>query len=274
MFGCRAIYHDGWKAVVYFPLLDQAPDLGEDAWELYHVAEDASECHDLAAEQPEKLRDLVALWWREAEANLVLPLDNAPFDRIFGEDRPGQSPRKRYVYYPFAGPVTEEAAVNVRNRSHRVAAEVEIPEGGAQGILLTQGSMTGGWVLFVRHGRLQYVHNFVGLEEHRITASAELTPGGHTLEFRFDKTGEHQGRGTLLVDGGEVGAGDIPHFTPTRFSITDDGLTCGYDLGMPVVDDYRVPFRFTGRLHRVTVDVDGDPFVDPAAEADLSLRAQ
>ncbi len=105
-------------------------------------------------------------------------------------------------------------------------------------------------------------------------AATELAPGRHTLGFRFDKTGEHRGRGTLLVDGDEVGAGDIPRFTPTRFSITDDGLTCGYALGMPVVDDYRPPFRFTGRLHRVIVEVDGDPFVDPEAEADLALRAE
>jgi arylsulfatase A-like enzyme len=274
MLGCRAIYHDGWKAVVYQPLVEQAGDFGEDAWELYHVAEDASECHDLAAEQPEKLRELVALWWREAEENLVLPLDNAPFDHVFGEERPAHGARRRYVYYPFAGPVTEEAAVNVRNRSHRIMAEVEIPAGGAQGILLAQGSILGGYVLFVRHGLLHYAHNFVGLEEHRITATVELAPGAHTLAFRFDKTGEHQGRGTLLVDGNEVGVGDIPRFTPTRFSITDDGLTCGYDFGMPVVDDYDAPFRFTGTLHRVTVEVDGDPFVDPEAEADLSLRAQ
>jgi arylsulfatase len=274
MLGCRAIYHDGWKAVVYQPLMDRTADFGEDAWELYQVAEDASECHDLAAEQPEKLRELVALWWREAEANSVLPLDNAPFDAIFGEERPAHGGRRRYVYYPFAGPVTEEAAVNVRNRSHRITADVEIPAEGAEGILLAQGSILGGYVLFVRHGLLHYAHNFVGLEQHRITGTAELAPGSHTLAFRFDKTGEHEGRGTLLVDGDEVGAGDIPRFTPTRFSITDDGLTCGYDLGMPVVDDYRSPFRFTGVLHRVTVDVDGEPFVDPEAEADLSLRAQ
>jgi arylsulfatase len=260
--------------VVYQPLLDQTADFGEDAWELYHVAEDASECHDLAADQPDKLRELVALWWREAEANNVLPLDNAPFDAIFGEERPAHGARQRYVYYPFAGPVTEEAAVNVRNRSHRIIAEVEIPAGGAQGILLAQGSILGGYALFVRDGLLHYAHSFVGLEAHRVTATTELAPGAHTLVFRFDKTGEHQGRGTLLVDGDEVGAGDIPRFTPTRFSITDDGLTCGYDLGMPVVDDYQAPFPFTGVLDRVTVEVDGGPFVDPEAEADLSLRAQ
>jgi arylsulfatase A-like enzyme len=274
MLGCRAIYHDGWKAVVYQPLVEQAGDFGEDAWELYHVAEDASECHDLAAEQPEKLRELVALWWREAEENLVLPLDNAPFDHVFGEERPAHGARRRYVYYPFAGPVTEEAAVNVRNRSHRIMAEVEIPAGGAQGILLAQGSILGGYVLFVRHGLLHYAHNFVGLEEHRITATVELAPGAHTLAFRFDKTGEHQGRGTLLVDGNEVGVGDIPRFTPTRFSITDDGLTCGYDFGMPVVDDYDAPFRFTGVLHHVVVDVDGGPHRDPEAEAEVAISTQ
>jgi arylsulfatase len=275
MFGCRALYHDGWKAVVYHPLFDQsAPYADDDAWELYHVAEDASECHDVAAEHPDKLRELVARWWSEAERNHVLPLDNSPFDRIFGDDRPGIDGRRRYVYYPFAGPVTEEAAVNVRNRSHRITAEVEVPEGGAEGILLAQGSVLGGYVFFVLGGRLQYVHNFVGLEEHRITSSTELTPGPHTVAFRFDKTGEHQGRGTLLVDGDEVGTGDIPRFTPARFSITDAGLSCGYDWAMPVVDDYRAPFRFTGRLHRVVVDVDGQPFVDAEAEADLALRAQ
>src|SRR5262249_43933759 len=116
MFGCRALYHDGWKAVVYHPLFDTALRFDDDRWELYHVDADASECHDLAAEHPEKLRELVALWWSEAERNRVLPLDNAPFDRVFGEERPGHDGRRRYTYYPFAGPVTEEAAVNVRNR--------------------------------------------------------------------------------------------------------------------------------------------------------------
>src|SRR5262249_322365 len=133
--------------------------------------------------------------WGEGEANDVLPLDNAPFERLFGEERPAHDARKRYVYYPFAGPVTEEAAVNVRNRSHRITADVEIPAGDAQGILLAHGSILGGYVLYVRHRLLHYAHNFVGLEEHRITATAELTPGPPTLAFRFDKTGEPQGPG-------------------------------------------------------------------------------
>jgi arylsulfatase A-like enzyme len=274
MLGCRAVYRDGWKAVVYHPLFDQSVRFDDDRWELYQVAVDASECHDLADEHPDTLRELISLWWSEAERNNVLPLDNSPFDRVFGEERPEHAARRRYVYYPLAGPVPEEAAVNVRNRSHRITAEVDVPEGGAEGILLAQGSALGGYVLFVLDGRLHYAHNFVGFEQHRLTSAVELTPGAHKLQFRFDKTGEHQGHGSLVVDGETLATGDIPRFTPTRFSITDDGLTCGYDLGMPVVDDYQAPFRFTGRLHRVIVDVDGQPFTDPAAEADLALRAQ
>jgi arylsulfatase len=276
MFGCRALYREGWKAVVYHPLFEQTPGgaTDDDAWELYYVDVDPCECHDLAAEHPHTLRELVELWWTEAEKYNVLPLDNAPFDRVFGEDRPGHDGRRRYVYYPIGGPVTEEAAVNVRNRSHRITADVEIPDAGADGILLAQGSVLGGYALFVLGGRLHYVHNFVGLEQHRLTSETELTPGPHNLEFRFDKTGDHQGHGTLVVDGKTVASGDIPRFTPTRFSITDAGLCCGYHTGMPVVDDYRAPFPFTGLLHRVVVEVDGDPFVDPAAEADVALRAQ
>jgi arylsulfatase len=273
MLGCRAIYHQGWKAVVYQPLLEPfASD--DEGWELYRVEDDVSECHDLAEQEPERLREMIDLWWHEAERFKVLPLDNAPFDRVFGEDRPNHGDRARYVYWPNTGPVTEEAAVNVRNRSHTITAEVVIPDGGAEGVLLAQGSIFGGYALFVRDGRLHYVHNFVGLEDHRVASSIEVTPGEHVLAFRFDKTGEHRGTGTLLIDGADVGAVDIPRFTPTRFSITGEGLCCGFHSGMPVVMDYRPPFRFTGTLHRVVVEVAGEPYADPHAEAELTLRSQ
>jgi len=274
MFGCRALYHRGWKAVVYHPIFDQRVPFDDDRWELYDVAADPSECHDLADRHPEKLRELVERWWVEAARHNVLPLDNSPFDHVFGERRPGHRARHRYVYYPHAGPVTEEAAVNVRNRSHTITAEVTIPEAGAEGILVAQGSILGGYVLFVRDERLTYVHNFVGLEQHRIVSTVEVAPGERSLGFRFTKTAEHAGTGTLLVDGAPVGELAIARFTPTRFSITGEGLCCGYDTGMPVVDDYRPPFRFSGILHRVVVEVDGAPYVDPAAEAELSIRAQ
>ena len=274
MLGCRAIYQDGWKAVVYHPIFDQSIDWDDDVWELYHLEVDASECHDVAAEHPERLQRMIDLWWVEAERNRVLPLDNAPFDWMFGEERPAHDARTRYVYYPDSGPVTEEAAVNLRNRSHSITAHVVLPEGRAEGILLAQGSVLGGYALYVRHGLLHYVHNFGGREEHRIVSTVELPPGEHTLAFHFEQTGEHRGSGTLLLDGEPVGAGEIPHFTPNRFSITDENLCCGYDRGMPVTLDYRPPFRFTGTLRRVVVDVSGEPFVDPVAEAELAMRSQ
>jgi arylsulfatase len=124
----------------------------------------------------------------------------------------------------------------------------------------------------VRDRRLHYVHNFGGLHEYRVSSDAELTGAERTLAFRFEKTGEHRGIGTLVIDGSDVGSVDIERFTPTRFSITGESLCCGYDMGMPVINDYRPPFRFTGTLHRVVVEVEGVPFVDPDAEAEQSLR--
>jgi arylsulfatase len=274
MLGCRAIYHRGWKAVIYHTIFDPSVRFDDDEWELYHVAVDVSECHDVAAEHPEILRELVERWWVEAARHRVLPLDNAPFDRVFGVDVAGHAARERYVYYPSGGPVTEEAAVNVRNRPHTITAEVELPDADVEGMLLAEGSVLGGFAFFVRDRQLHYVHNFAGMHEYRVTSASELTPGVHTLAFRFDKTGEHRGTGTLVIDGRDDGSVEIRHFTPTRFSITGEDLCCGYDMGMPVANDYRPPFRFTGNLRRVVVDVSGAPYVDVRAEAEQSLTTQ
>ena len=274
MFGCRAIYERGWKAVTYHPIFDPEPSFDDDRWELYHVADDPSECHDLAEQEPDKLRALIELWWSEAAKYQVLPLDNSPFESLFGAQPDGASARTRYVYYPGAGPVPEASAVNVRNRSHAITAEVEIPSGGAEGVLLAMGSAYGGYVLFIQDGRLHYVHNFCSLEEHRVSSAQPVPAGAHTLRFEFTKTGEHKGTGALLIDGEPAGQVEIGRFTPTKFSITDDGLSCGYGAGMAVCDDYRAPFRFTGRLRRVVVDVDGKPYADPAAEAELAIKSQ
>ena len=274
MFGCRALYHQGWKAVTYHPIFDPKPSFDEDRWELYHVEDDLSECHDLAEQHPEKLRELIERWWIEAAKYQVLPLDNSPFGALFGE-RPAQRPaRVRYVYYPDGGPVPEAAAVNLRNRSHTITAEVEIPEAGAEGVLLAQGSGLCGYVLFVRAGRLHYVHNFSGLKQYRVSSDEEVPAGAHTLAFRFDKKGEHKGTGTLFIDGAAAGQVEIPRFTPTRFSLTGDGLSCVYAAGLSVSGDYRAPFRFTGRLRRVVVDVEGKPFSDPKDEAEMAIRSQ
>jgi arylsulfatase A-like enzyme len=276
MLGSRAIYDDGWKAVAWKALgplysPDDDPDMPfeDDVWELFHVAEDFSESHDLAADEPERLQELIDLWWAEAERNHVLPLDNRPAVAILEPPPTGIPERTRYVYRPGGARVPEDVAVNVRGRSHRVTAEVEIPPEGAEGVLLAQGSRLGGFTLFVQDGRLQYVHNYVGRAEHHLAADAPLEPGPHTLAFAFDSDGIFQGgRALLEVDGRVVARADVDRFTPMRFSITDAGLTCGTDPGSSVTPRYTAPFAFTGTLHRVVVDV------DPAVLSDVNAYAE
>ncbi|MHB8594096.1 MAG: arylsulfatase, partial [Acidimicrobiales bacterium] len=274
MFGCRALYHDGWKAVTFHPIQDTRVPFDADRWELYHVAEDASECHDLAEELPEKLQELIEMWWAEAEKYQVLPLDNRPFSE-FVFDRPRLvPPRLRYVYLPDAAAVPEMAAVNIRNRNHIVRAEIDVPEGGVEGVLLAQGSGLGGWAFYVVDGKPAYVHNYVALEEHHVRSETVLPPGRHLVAYHFTRTADHVGVGRLLVDGVVVGEGAIPRFTPMRFSLTGAGLTCGYGDGLPVSRSYTAPFRFTGTIHRVVVEVDGPPFSDSEADAHFALARQ
>jgi arylsulfatase A-like enzyme len=274
MLGCRALYDRGWKAVTYHDIQFCDHTFDEDHWELYHVAVDPSECHDLSAEHPEKLKELIERWWVEADRYQVLPLDNRAFsDFVIG--RPlGITDRNRYVYWPDGGMVPEIAAVNVRNRSHEITAEVDIPPDGAEGVLLALGSVLGGFTLFLQDGDLRYVHNLCGYEEHRVEAPVALTPGRHALGFRFTKTAEHAGTGALLVDGEVVGEGEVPRFTPMCFSITCGGLRCGRDGGAAVADDYVGPFPFTGTIHRVVVEVAGEPHVEQEAEVEQAIASQ
>jgi arylsulfatase len=283
MLGSRAIHHRGWKAVVFKPIGatmyrtedDPNAPFDEDAWELYHVAEDFSECHNLADEQPEKVKELVELWWEEAEKYQVLPLDNRPAVAIMEPPPTGIPERSRFVYRPGGSRVPEELAVDVKGRSHTIVAEVEVPAEGAEGVLLAMGSILGGYSLFVADGRLQYVHNYVGREEHHVVADEPIPPGEHRLGFAFDCTGRFEG-GTvrLSIDERTVAEAAIPCFVPVKFSLTDAGLTCGEDSGSAVTLRYRPPFRFTGDLRRVVVEVEGAPVVDPYAEAEASLRTQ
>jgi arylsulfatase len=274
MFGCRALYDDGWKAVTYHPIQADAPGLDHAEWELYDVRVDPSECHDLATEQPERLAAMVEKWWAEADRNEVLPIDNRPFS-AFVFERPTSLPqRSSYTYFPGPLAVPEPAAVNVRNRSHRINARVLVGEGPVEGVLLALGNRLGGWTFFVQDGQLHYVHNYVGLDETRISADFELTPGWHTLTFTFTKTGEHRGAGALLVDDVEIGRGDLSHFTPVRFSLHGAGLSCGRDVGLPVSKEYTDEFPFTGTIERVVVEVDGPEVVDAEEEAASAIAQQ
>jgi arylsulfatase len=268
MFGCRAIYHDGWKAVVYHPIQDDRPGLDRAPWELYDLRTDPTECDDRAAAEPERLASMIEAWWVEAARHQVLPLDNRPFSDLVLERPGGVRPRRRYVYHPHTAMTPEAAAVNVRNRPHVVRASIDVPPGGARGVIISQGSVLGGWALYLTDdGRPCYVHNLCGREQHRVASPIAAAPGRHRVELDYGHVAAAPKRAELLVDGAVVAAADIPTFTWSRFSLTGAGLCCGWSMAPAVADDVVAPARFTGGLDPVVVEVDGDPVVDPIAEA-------
>ena len=275
MFGCRAIYHDGWKAVTYHPIQDDAPGIDKVPWELYDTKADPAETNDLAAAEPERLQAMIDRWWTEAGRYKVLPLDNRPFSELV-LSRPERIPaRSRYVYRPHHHMIPEPVAVNVKNRPHTITATVEVPEGGCHGSIIGQGSYLGGWGLFVgTDGIPAYVHNLTSREIHRVAGSAPLTPGRHELVFRYGRLAATPKLAQLLVDGEIVGEAEIPRFTWNRFSICGQGLTCGWSNAPAVCDDFVAPFPFTGGLDPVVIEVEGAPVVDAIAEAMDAINSQ
>jgi hypothetical protein len=282
MFASRGIYHRGWKAVTFHPLgrlyddgLDPDAPFEDDVWELYHVAEDASETLDLAADEPARLQSMIDLWWHEARRNDVLPLDNRPLAAIMNPRPSARAERERFVYYPHTAPVPESVAVNVRNRSHRISADVHVADGTLpNGIVLALGSVLGGFAFYLRDGRLRYVHNLYGKRRDSVASKAVVPPGGHVVAFVFTKTADFAGRAELFLDGGCVGRGEIAQFTPVRFSITGAGLTCGYERGPAIGDDYTAPFAANFEIERVVVDVSGRPYHDPEGEFEAIMSEQ
>ena len=198
MLGSRGLYHDGWKAVTFKPLgpmyddgLDPDAPFEDDVWELYRVADDLSECNDVAAQHPEVLEKLVALWWEEAERFNVLPLDNNPVAALIAPRRPF-SDFPRYVFWPGESIVPETVTVNVRNRSHVIVADVDAPERASplEGVLLAMGTALGGWSFHVLDGRLRYAHNYVGKTCGVVESDEVITPGPHQLTLSFFSAGD------------------------------------------------------------------------------------
>jgi arylsulfatase len=274
MFGSRALYRSGWKAVTHHAFDRAELRFTDDAWELYHVAIDPSECHDLAAEEPERLREMVEDWWIEAARNGVLPLDNRPFSD-WVRRRPNALPRRdRYVYYPGISQIPEVSAVNLRRRRHRVVAELSVERGTrAAGTLIAQGSFLGGWGFYLLDGELLYVHNLLGRTESTVRAPVELAAGRHEAWFTCVPEGE---RATVAIglDGGQLAVGTVPLFTPVRFSLTGAGLTCGYGNALPVGREIPGPFPFDHGLERVVVEVEGAEHVDADGEARAAIVTQ
>ncbi|TFV92967.1 arylsulfatase [Blastococcus sp. CT_GayMR20] len=283
MLGTRAIWHDGWKAVTTHPALSGWGDYAHDTWELYHVDTDRSEVHDLAAEEPDRLSELIGLWFYEAGVNHAFPLDDRSALEIILTPRPQLIPhRDRYVYRPGAAEIPEHIAVNLRNRDFSIGAQVDLVDGAAQGVLFAHGSRFGGHALYVKDNRLRYVNNFAGVAEQRVEATEDLPTGEDLiLSASFEKSAEDPpgtAHGTLSLFHGDrkVGEGTI-RTQPGFFSLAGEGLTVGRDSGEAVTDDYpgEAPWRFTGgTLHRVAVDVSGTPYVDLEREAAAMLSRE
>jgi arylsulfatase A-like enzyme len=276
MLGSRGIWHDGWKAVTTHVVCAGWGDYGNDTWELYHTDTDRSECHNLAEQEPERLRDLISRWHIEAGANAAFPLDDRGAIEILTTPRPVlTAPRNSYVYYPGTAEVPEAQAVNVRNRSYSVAALTDIPGPGAEGVLFAHGSRFGGHALYVKGNRLHYVYNFVGSLEQKVVATQDI-PGGEDqiLSASFDKDSEEQpgvatGILSLYYGDKKVGEGRIKT-QPGKFSIAGEGLCVGRDSSEPITDDYpgAAPWPFTGgTIKKVIVNVSGKPYVDLEHEA-------
>ena len=274
MLGNRGIYHDGWMACTT-PLrppwvtFGAEPSPDDFKWELYNVAEDFSQANDLAAKNPEKLKELQAVFDVEAKKYNVYPLDSSVSERGDPAVRPSPTRgRNLFTYYPGMTRIPEGSTPDVKNKSYRITADVEIPDGGANGVLATQGGRFAGWGLLVLDGKPVFVHAGSNQAKHkyRVAADQKLAPGKHTITFDFAYDGGGVGKGgtgTLSVDGKKVAEGRIERTVGRRFSF-DETFDIGEDTGTPVVEDYadKMPFKFTGKLEKLVIELKpkpGDP---------------
>jgi arylsulfatase len=263
IFGNRAIYHDGWLAgTVHCAAWEFKPrtTLENDTWELYDTRTDFSLANDLAAKHPEKLKEMQALFLKEAAKYHALPLDDRTLERLNAAlvGRPDlMASRTSLTVYEGMTGMSENVFINVKNRSHTITAEVEIPKKGASGVLLAQAGRFGGWSLYVRDGKPTYTYNWLGLQRYTVAAPQALPTGKATIryEFAYDGGGVGKGgRGTLFVNGKQVATGRIER-TQCCFYSADEGADVGADEGTPVTEAYKVPFRFTGKIARMTVEL-------------------
>jgi arylsulfatase len=276
MLGSRALYHDGWKAVVFHPPAaiaydgsDASLSFDDDIWELYHVAVDFSECHDVAADHPDKLAELQARWWAEAERNQVLPLNNQP--GRFGDRR---FRRERYVYHPGISSIPEVIAPNLRNRPFQISAALDVPsDGRCDGVIVAHGGHSGGYALYLQGRRLHYVNNFLGAEITTVSASVELPAGPVLARLTFTPTGRFQGDAELWYGDVAVGSGHIPRTVPITYGT--DPFSVGSQRMTPIAPALPGTAELPGGiLDHVVIEVAGPPHRDAAGEARAALSLQ
>jgi arylsulfatase len=263
MFGNRAIYHEGWVAATRHSIpwvLVENPPLAGDVWELYDIDADFSQADDLAAKNPEKLKELQALFMQEAERNHVLPIDDRRSERF--DPRIAGRPDLlggRTVMTVFDGMtgIMENAFINVKGVRHSVTAEVVVPDAKTEGVIIAQAGYFGGWALYMKGGRVVHDYNFFGLSHTKVASPKPLPPGAHTIVYEFvpDEAGKPGtgGKSILSIDGQVVAEGRIPKTQPFAFS-ADEGVDVGVDNETMVSDDYRPGATdFQGEIVKVTV---------------------
>jgi hypothetical protein len=271
MLGTRGIWHKGWFAnTVHAATPAGWSHFDTDRWELYHIEADRSQCHDLAAENPDKLEELKALWFSEAEKYNGLPLADLNLVETMTRWRPYLSgTRDAYSYYPGTADVGIGAAVEIQGRSFAVIAEATIDTTGAEGVLFKHGGAHGGHVLFLQDGRLHYIYNFLGEQEQKLSSSGAVPLGKHTFGVAFARSGTVEGSHTplgdaaLFIDDIEVALLNGMKIHPGTFGLAGASLSVGRNTGSPVSRAYKAPFAFTGgTIALVNVDVSGKPYAD------------
>ncbi len=295
MLGHRAIDHDGWRAVCPWPgpsfteakqpfgtpiSSEKLSELDATAWELYHIDEDFAETRDVSSDHHAKTIELISLWYVEAGKYGVLPVDGSALARMATERPQIGKARTSYTFRPGTQSLPPSVAPRVLNRPHSITADVEIPADGAEGVLMSQGSMAGGWSFYIKDGKLTYVHNYVSRALYTVSSTDPVPAGRHELRFEFEPTGKPDlasgkgapGRAELYIDRNLVAVAEFPVTTPVMFN--PGGMTCGANPGQPVTSDYPSPFRFTGELHTVTIDLSGELITDADSEMRMHMARQ
>jgi arylsulfatase len=275
MFGNRGIYHRGWSAVTKhrtpWVMVGDLPPFDDDTWELYDGNSDYSQARNLAADTPEMLAKLQRLWLIEATKYNVLPMDDRGAERLEPSlaGRPTLIHGTSQVLFPGMGRLSENSVVSIKNKSFSVTADIDVPEGGAEGVIIAQGGRFGGWALYAKGAKAKFTYNVLGIHEFGVEAENPIPQGHHQvrMEFAYDGGGLAKGGDvTLYYDGNAVGTGRVGATQPMIFS-ADETTDVGYESGTTVTPDYTAgTSRFTGKIHWVQIDLgtdDNDHFIDP-----------
>jgi arylsulfatase len=285
MFVNRGVYHKGWTAVTRHSIPwkpTEMPAFDDDIWELY-APEDWTQAHDLAAERPERLHELQRLFLIEATRYGVLPLDDRRFER-FNPDvagRPQLVHGDSQLLYEGMGRLSESSVIAIKNKSHAVTAQIDVPDGGGEGVIVAQGGAYAGWSIYLLGGRPVYCYNFFGLQRFKVAADEAVPAGEHQLRVEFGYDGGGLGKGgdvTLYLDGESVGSGRVDRTVPAIFS-ADETTDLGRDSATPVSDDHGGESAFTGRVRWVQIDVDAaaedlDHLISPEERLRIAMARQ